>query len=65
MPKRGILTFNYALVHAPVECIEYVVFHEFTHFAHPDHSKNFYARLSIHIPDYRERKKRLEKTAIL
>ena len=65
MPKRGILTFNYALVHAPVECIEYVVFHEFTHFAHPDHSKNFYARLSLYIPDYKERKLRLEKTALL
>ena len=65
MPKRGILTFNYALVHAPVECIEYVVFHEFTHFAHPDHSKNFYARLSLHVPDYKERKQRLEKTALL
>ena len=31
-PKRCILTFNYALVEAPLSCIEYVVVHEFTHF---------------------------------
>ena len=64
-PQKGILTFNYSLVHAPEDCIEYVVYHEFTHFLHPNHSKSFYASLSRHIPDYKERKKRLEQTPIL
>ena len=36
-PKRGVLTFNYALVEAPISCIEYVVVHEFTHFLFPNH----------------------------
>lgn len=61
---KGILTFNYALVHAPVDCIEYVVYHEFTHFIHMNHSKSFYAELSRFVPDYKEKKKKLEKVNI-
>lgn len=58
-PERGILTFNYALVAAPEECIEYVVLHEFTHFLHPDHSRAFYAELEMLMPDWRKRKEGL------
>ena len=60
-PKRGILTFNYALVEAPISCIEYVVVHEFTHFLHPNHSKKFYQQLAMFMPDWEVRKKILEK----
>lgn len=61
---KKILTFNYALVHAPVDCIEYVVYHEFTHFIHQDHSKSFYFELSHFVPDYKEKRKRLAKVNI-
>ena len=60
-PKRCILTFNYALVEAPLSCIEYVVVHEFTHFLQPNHSKKFYQQLAMFMPDWEERKKILEK----
>ena len=60
-PKRGILTFNYALVEAPISCIEYVVVHEFTHFLQPNHSKKFYQQLAMFMPDWEARKKVLEK----
>lgn len=60
-PARGCVTFNYALAEVPAACIEYVVVHEFTHFLHPDHSKRFYARLTAFMPDWRERKKLLQK----
>ena len=60
-PKRGVLTFNYALVEAPISCIEYVVVHEFTHFLQPNHSKTFYQQLAMFMPDWEERKKILEK----
>ena len=59
-----LLTFNYALVHAPIDCIEYVVYHEFTHFIHQNHSKNYYAELSHFVPDYKEKRKRLAKVNI-
>lgn len=60
-PKRGILTFNYALIEAPMSCIEYVVVHEFTHFLQPNHSKKFYQQLAMFMPDWEKRKKILEK----
>ena len=59
-PKRCVLTFNYALVEAPISCIEYVVVHEFTHFLQPNHSKMFYQQLAMFMPDWEERKKMLE-----
>jgi predicted metal-dependent hydrolase len=62
-PKRRILTFNYSLVEAPLSCIEYVVVHEFTHFLQPNHSANFYKQLSMFMPDWKERKKVLEKNS--
>jgi len=58
-PKANILTFNTALIEAPVECIEYVVAHEFTHFLEANHSKNFYNKLEKIMPDWKERKKKL------
>ena len=60
-PKRGVLTFNYALAEAPVSCIEYVVIHEFTHFLQPNHSRTFYQQLAMFMPDWEERKQILEK----
>lgn len=60
-PKRGSLTFNISLVEAPMSCIEYVVTHEFTHFLHPNHSKNFYQTLSMFMPDWQDRKNILER----
>lgn len=60
-PKRCVLTFNYALVEAPISCIEYVAVHEFTHFLHPNHSKKFYQQLAMFMPDWEERKTILEK----
>ena len=60
-PKRGVLTFNYALIEAPISCIEYVITHEFTHFLQPNHSKRFYQQLAMFMPDWEERKRTLEK----
>lgn len=64
-PGRKEITFSYMLASAPVECIEYVVFHEFCHFAWPDHSKNFYSLLSGFLPDWKARKSKLDSCADL
>ena len=64
-PKRGVLTFNYALVEAPISCIEYVITHEFTHFLQPNHSRKFYQQLAMFMPDWEERKGVLEKNSLL
>jgi predicted metal-dependent hydrolase len=55
-PRENILCFNTALIEAPVECIEYVVAHEFTHFLEANHSKSFYNKLEKIIPDWKQRR---------
>ncbi len=62
LPKKGIVTLNKRLVEAPRNCIEYVAMHELCHFTHPNHSKQFYAFLSMLMPDWKERKALLDKT---
>lgn len=61
---KEMITLNRALIHAPVECIEYVAAHELAHFLHPDHSRKFYNLLLSIMPDYKERKKLLDQQAI-
>lgn len=60
IPQKGIITLNTKLLEAPINCIEYVVLHEFCHFIHPDHSKKFYAFVAMLMPDWKERKTALE-----
>ena len=52
-PKKGILKFSTNLMYAPKECIEYVVYHEFTHFLQANHSKRFYDELSKVFPNWK------------
>ncbi len=61
---RKILTFNYTLINAPIECVEYVIYHEFTHFIEPNHSKKFYLALSNFLPEYKQKKKELQNIFI-
>ena len=61
-PKRGILTFNYRLLAAPVRCMEYVVIHEFSHFLYPNHSAAFYQCVAQELPDWRQLQEILQKT---
>ena len=57
--NKGIITLNRKLLMKPRECIEYVMVHELCHFIHPNHSKEFYKLMEQFMPDWRERKGRL------
>ena len=61
-PQTKTITINSQLIEAPRFCIEYVMMHEFCHFIHPNHSKDFYTLLQVMMPDWKERKKMLEVT---
>ena len=61
---EGILKFNTNLMYAPRECIEYVVFHEFTHFIEANHSARFYSELEKVCPEWKERRKILKNIRI-
>ena len=51
---------NSKMITAPREAIEYVVLHEFAHFIHPDHSKDFYGLVEELMPDWKVRKAMLQ-----
>lgn len=65
LPNKRVITLNKRLIEAPKSCIEYVMYHEFCHFVHPNHSKQFYNLLQVMLPDWRESKQLLEKSVIL
>jgi predicted metal-dependent hydrolase len=50
-------------VKAPASCIDYVVTHELCHAVHGNHGKAFYDLLWRVMPDWHERKARLEHIA--
>ena len=59
-PNKYVVTLNKKLIEFPKNCIEYVVTHEFCHFIHPNHSKQFYSFLQVMLPDWKEGKNLLE-----
>jgi len=58
--KRKII-LNTELIKAPSHCIEYVIIHELCHLKYSDHDKQFYRFLTLILPDWKDRKERLEK----
>jgi hypothetical protein len=51
---KGAMSFNWRLLLAPAEILDYVVWHEACHLVHLDHSPRFWAELARHRPGYRE-----------
>lgn len=57
---KNKITYNEYLLKADIRCIQYVVLHELTHLLYSYHNKDFYTFLTIHMPDWKERKKQLD-----
>jgi predicted metal-dependent hydrolase len=53
---RGTLSFNWRLVLAPHEVLDYVVVHELCHLRVPNHSRQFWALVERHRPGWREQR---------
>lgn len=47
------------LLGLPRDLVDYVVCHELVHLKIPDHGKGFQALMGCHIPDWRQRHRRL------
>lgn len=55
------IRLNLQLIKAEEACIEQVILHELLHFRYPNHGKSFYDLMDQLMPDWKERKERLEK----
>lgn len=62
--KKGNIVLNVDLVHAPVNCIDYVIVHEICHLKHHHHGPKFWAMLGKYCADWVKRKSKLEKISI-
>lgn len=60
LSRAGTMTLNVNLVRAPRPCIEYVVTHELCHIQYRDHDARFFRLLGQVMPDWEQRKQRLE-----
>jgi predicted metal-dependent hydrolase len=50
--STGAMSFNWRLLLAPEEVLDYVVWHEACHLIHMDHSPRFWGLVERHVPGY-------------
>lgn len=58
--SKRTIRINLQLARKPEECVEYVVVHELVHLLEPSHNERFHTYMKQFLPDYKERKRRLE-----
>lgn len=57
--KNHNVTLNLELSKYNIECLNYVIVHELSHFIHPNHSKDFWLLVIKYYPNYKEIRKYL------
>lgn len=62
---RGNLNFNWRLILAPEEVLDYVVVHELAHRKEMNHSDRFWAQVAAVMPDYRKQRQWLKQNGDL
>ena len=58
---KGTLSFNWRLIFAPPEIIDYVVVHELCHLRQPDHSRAYWRLVESVMPDAQIHRRRLRE----
>ena len=61
--RSGALSFNWRLLLAPEQVLDYVIWHEVCHLRVMDHSPRFWSLLAGHCPDYRDHVSWLKRNA--
>lgn len=59
--KLKRVTLNLELMKKDLECLDYVIVHELSHFIHQNHSKNFWSLVEENYPRYKEVRKRMKE----
>ncbi|MFK8027768.1 MAG: M48 family metallopeptidase [Gammaproteobacteria bacterium] len=58
-PNAKRIWLNLELVKKPIECLEYVVLHEMTHFLEAKHNQRFYNFVAEYMPDWKTAEEKL------
>lgn len=61
----GTLSFNWKLLMAPPEVLDYVVIHELAHLKEPNHSPAFWALVEARCPDHKSHRRWLNKHGVM
>ncbi len=61
----GSLNFNWRLVMAPADILDYVVVHELCHLREPNHSKRYWDLVARAMPEHAQHRKWLKDNAVL
>jgi predicted metal-dependent hydrolase len=62
---RGTLSFNWRLLMAPPEILDYVVIHELSHLKEPNHSAAFWALVEARCPNHKAHRRWLNKNGVM
>lgn len=63
--KENKIMLNISLIHVPLHLIEYVIYHELSHFVYPNHSQAFHQYLKNILPNELELKRELKNYNIV
>ena len=63
--NKNVIILNTELIKATFYSIDYIIVHELCHLIHHGHNKKFYQLLKSRMPDWKERKKKLERMIIM
>lgn len=58
---KGNLNFNWKLIMAPEEVLDYLVVHELCHLKYMNHSKEFWSLVASLLPDYKKQEQWIEE----
>ena len=61
---QGNLSFNWRLIQAPTEVLDYVVVHELAHLIERNHSRRFWAKVAQFCPEYKTARKWLREKGL-
>lgn len=63
--SRKNINYNYRIIMAPIEIVDYIVVHELCHLIHMNHSKSYWNTVQSILPDYQQRRKWLKSNGYM